>query len=377
MKSYLRILAACANEPWAMQYEKLQAISQFLRLKADGLDRSPEEKAAILEKRREREVARNAGTVAILPIYGVIAQRMNMFDEISGGSSCEMIARNFRALLADDAVKAIVLDIDSPGGTVYGIPELAAEMLASRGIKPIIAQVNSVAASAAYWLASSADEVVITPSGQAGSIGVYSIHKDISEMLKMEGIKETLIYAGKYKVEGNEFEPLGEEARDFMQQRVDSRLQDFIAAVAEGRGVEKSVVATEYGEGRVFTAKECLKRGMVDRIATLDETLERFGIQTRPALAKKRESSGSRAETGAALKEKLLAGVQPERRELENGLKGLLGLSNSEAEQAALLLLPGKTHGGREEVADKPVVSVAALNEGRAALADISSILKI
>ena len=259
---YRHILSAFAAEPWAIMPEKLDALTDFLMFKADGGEFSSEELAARITKKQEAEIVQADGAVAIIPIYGVLAQRMNMFADISGGTSYQMLGAQIRDAVASDAVKAIVLDIDSPGGAVPGTDELAAEMRALRGEKPIVAQVNSLAASAAYWIASAADEIVVTPSGRAGSIGVYTSHDDVSEYLKQQGVKRTYISAGQYKVEGNEAEPLGEDARKFIQERVDRSMERFVASVAEGRGVSKSRVRDGFGQGRVFFAEELLDRGM-------------------------------------------------------------------------------------------------------------------
>lgn len=277
--------------------------------------------------------------MAVVPVYGVLAQRMDMFTEISGGTSYQVLRRAIHAALANDEVKALVLDIDSPGGTVPGTEELAAEIRALRGgEKPIIAQVNSLAASAAYWVASAADEIVVTPSGRAGSIGVYTSHDDISEFLKERGIKRTYLAAGRHKVDGNEAEPLGEEARAHIMELVDQSYRKFVAAVAEGRGVTKTRVEDSFGQGRVFGAEALVERGMADRIATLEQTLERFGAKTEPEVIRRvKAENAAKAEAAEQLVAKLRSGVPIQKREFENGLKGLAGLSNSEAERAARL----------------------------------------
>jgi signal peptide peptidase SppA len=187
-------------------------------------------------------------------------------------------------MVADESVGAIVIDIDSPGGSVFGTPELADEILKARGAKPIIAVANSNADSAAYWIASAADEIVGTPSSMVGSIGVWTMHVDFSKMDERVGMKVTYVSAGKYKVEGNEYEPLGEEAQAALQARVDEYYGMFVAAVAKGRGVTASAVRNGYGEGRVVTAKQALALGMIDRIGTLGQTLARFGASTDGAV---------------------------------------------------------------------------------------------
>lgn len=285
---YMNVLMACAAEPWAMEKNKLISVANFLRFKAQGGKYSAEEVQARITQKTEREIQKAEGNIGILPIQGVIGERMNLLDDISGGTSTELISKQFRAMLNDNAVKAIVGDFHTPGGVARSVEELAQEFYDARGIKPMIAQINTCAASAGYWLASQFDEVVVTPSGQAGSIGVYTIHDDISEMLAMEGIKETLIYAGEFKVLGNELEPLSAEAKSVMQKRVDELAASFTRSVARGRNVSVSQVNDRFGQGLMFGANELLDRGMADRVAPMAETLARFGVELNPALSRAR-----------------------------------------------------------------------------------------
>ena len=223
--------------------------------------------------------ASRRGTVAVLPIYGTITQKGGggFLDFLmGGGTSTEKFGALFSQVMADESVKAVILDIDSPGGSVFGVPELADTIFKARGGKPIIAVSNSLAASAAYWLASQADQIVVSPSAEVGSIGVYALHEDESKLLDDIGVKVTLIGAGKYKTEGNEFEPLSEEAQAAIQARVDDYYSMFVKAVARGRGVSESAVRGGFGEGRVVGAVDAVKLNMADRVATLGQTLQRF-----------------------------------------------------------------------------------------------------
>jgi signal peptide peptidase SppA len=213
----------------------------------------------------------------VIPITGVISHRMNLLTQFSGGTSTAGLTKAFRAALADPNVKAIVFDVDSPGGSVDGVAELADEILQARGQKKMVAVCNSLMASAAYWIASAADEVVFTSSGSGGSIGVFMVHEDYSEANKKMGIAPTYISAGKYKTEGNPDEPLSDDARAAMQADVDAFYSMFVNAVAKGRGVSASDVRSGFGQGRCLLAKDALKAGMCDKIATLDQTLARFG----------------------------------------------------------------------------------------------------
>jgi ClpP class serine protease len=134
--------------------------------------------------------------------------------------------------------------------------------------------------------------VVVTPSGEVGSIGVYAAHEDISGMLEQDGVKVTLVSAGKYKTEGNPFEPLSDEAREYIQGRVDEYAAMFHRAVAAGRGVAVERVRSEFGEGRVFGAQEGVSRGLADRVGTLDETI-RKASRRPPASPQERAAAGT------------------------------------------------------------------------------------
>lgn len=282
MNTYSHILKAIYEMPWAIQQEKLAAIVEMVHLRANGLETSfaDAERAPVMAAMSAP--ARNGGSVAILPIFGTISQRMNVMSDFSGGTSTEKFTTSFRQAMADSSVKAIVLNVDSPGGTIYGVDELASEIYKARGEKRVVAIANSLSASAAYWIGSAAEEFSVTPGGEVGSIGVFAAHMDESTALAAEGIKTTLISAGKYKTEGNPYEPLSEEARTAMQSRVDDYYGMFVDAVARNRGVTAGRVKTGYGQGRVMGAQDALKAGMVDRVATLDQTLARLGV-TAPA----------------------------------------------------------------------------------------------
>jgi signal peptide peptidase SppA len=282
---YERVLMEIYRKPWAILPERFAQICEIVSLRASGSKLSKQEiraKIAPHLSARNGNGGQNYGVAALIPIYGVISQRMNLMTQVSGGTSTERLTAQFRSALADPSVKAIIFDVNSPGGGVEGVLELAAEIYQSRGKKKIVSVVNPLAASAAYWLACSADEVVITPSGQVGSIGVFTAHEDLSAAMEKEGIKVSLISAGKYKTEGNPYEPLSTEARAALQEKVDAFYDMFVKSVAKGRGVSQSAVRDGFGQGRLAIAAEAIKQGMADRIATLDETLARLSPDAAP-----------------------------------------------------------------------------------------------
>lgn len=282
---YRHIAAYVTETPWAILQSKLEEIEGVLEFHMAGGKFTAEELAARFGEPAKPTAGRH-GAVAILPLKGVISHRMGGMTEMSGGMSTEKFSGMFRQALADTSVGSILIDVDSPGGTIAGVTELAAEIYAARGQKPITAHVNALCASAAYWIASAADSIVSTPSGSIGAIGVITSHLDTSKAEEAHGVKRTVIAAGKYKAEGHG--PLSAEAIEAVRARVNEAYSTMTADIARGRGVKASDVKGGFGEGRVLSAKEALAAGMIDGIATMEATIERM-------LAGK-SSAGMRAE---------------------------------------------------------------------------------
>ena len=288
MKTEL-LLAEFLSTPWALMPERLNAVSAVMARWSSHAPATAEVLAGIdtdklaREARRQTATSVSGGGIAVLPLYGVITQRGNMIEDVSGpGSvSTQKFAAALRQALADESVSQILIDIDSPGGSVYGVAELADEIVAARAQKPIIAIANSLAASAAYWIGCSASEFYVTPGGEVGSIGVWQAHFDYSQALAAEGVTPTLISAGTYNVEGNPYAPLEPEAQAFMQSRVDDYFLAFSKAVAKGRGVPIAQVRNGMGQGRVLGADAALEQNMVDGIVTLDEAIRKMLVKAR------------------------------------------------------------------------------------------------
>jgi signal peptide peptidase SppA len=278
------LIAEFLATPWALMPERLNAVATVLSRWSQNVAASNDALATVATDRALRDARRQASTmasgggIAVLPLYGVVTQRGNMVDDVSGpGSvSTQQFAATLRQALADETVNQILIDIDSPGGSVYGVSELADELVNARAQKPVVAIANSLAASAAYWIGCSASEFYVTPGGEVGSIGVWQAHFDYSQALAAEGVTPTLIAAGKYKVEGNPYAPLDEEAQSFMQSRVDDYYTAFTKSVARGRGVPIAQVRDGMGQGRVLGADAALTQGMVDGIATLDDVIKKM-----------------------------------------------------------------------------------------------------
>lgn len=272
---YRHLLERVYNRPHLISREKLEAIRQVITCRAIGME-SPSAFELARQEAQQRRQATISRSVAVLPIVGTLAKRMGMLEESSGGMSTDRIGQEIDRLIADDQVGAIVLDIDSPGGESFGVQELSDKIYQSRGTKPIVAMANPEAASAAFYIASAADEFSVTPSGWVGSVGVVCVHTDLSALNETLGAKVTYIHAGKYKVEGNSDEPLSDETRQYYQDQVDSIYEQFVKDVARNRGTSTANVKRMYGEGRMIRAKEAKESGMVDRVETLDDAIARL-----------------------------------------------------------------------------------------------------
>ena len=279
------LIAEFLSTPWAMEQGRLAAFTGILQRWSRGESAGAEVMTAIAADKeivaaRKQDAARTGqgNNIAVLPFYGVVTQRGNMMDDVSGpgAASTQKFSSALRQAIADPSVGAILIDIDSPGGSVYGVEELANEIIASRAQKPIIGLANSLAASAAYWVGASCSELNTTPGGEVGSIGVWQAHEDWSKALDEAGIKTTLISAGKFKTEGNPYEPLGQDAQDFMQSRVDDYMAAFTKNVAKGRGVSVEVVRKDFGQGRVLGAQAAQSAGMVDGVMTFDAVVKKM-----------------------------------------------------------------------------------------------------
>jgi signal peptide peptidase SppA len=268
--TYDHLVAAALEHPWALTRPMLGIVASILARRLSGAQAASD---MTYVKGPTSPTSTVTGTVAVIGLHGVLCPRMNLMSDISGGATYEEATMQLREAVANPAVTSILLDWDSPGGSVAGATELAAEVLRARAVKPIISQANFQMCSAAYWVGACATKIHASPSAMIGSIGVYSIHEDLSEALKLAGVKLTYISAGKFKVDGNEAEPLSDTARATLKAHVDAAYARFIGDVAKGRVATDALIRSGYGEGTVVGADEALALGMIDRIATVDETL--------------------------------------------------------------------------------------------------------
>lgn len=273
-----QLCAAMLGETWAMRHDVLALLWRH----ATVGEHAPTQAVG------PRKLPKVAGSVAVLPMYGMISQRASIWQEVFGGTATQSFGAAFAKAINSPKVGAVLIDVDSPGGTVGGVPELAEMIYAGSQHKPVAAIANSQMASAAYWLASQVGggqkRLAASPGADVGSIGVFRMHQDVSEMLASDGVKVTFIATPEYKTEANPFEPLSAAALEHHQEQVNASYEQFVAAVARGRGASKSDVKANYGKGRMFHASQAAQMGLVDRVSSLPQLLSEVGGQM-PALS--------------------------------------------------------------------------------------------
>ena len=313
-KKYSKVIQSVYGRPWAILPEKMEEIASFLQMKSEGIQLSQSyiynrldavendnlvsyivSEQYLKEVEQDTELvyesssawtahsnttnSNSANTnkrIAVLNMFGTIAQRMNFLSEFSGGTSTELLSKSFAEAMNDNSIVGIIFNTDSPGGTVPGVPELSEQIhnAIKDNEKPVFTLVNPMMASAAYWIGTSTNNVYAIPSSEAiGSIGVLTIHTDISESEAKVGKKYTIFRTAENKAETTSLEPLTKSTIAHIKSTASELHNEFVDAVARNMGVKSSKVNSDFGQGRTYRAKEALSRGMIHGIATLDEVV--------------------------------------------------------------------------------------------------------
>ena len=266
-----RVIDAVLRTKWAITVDALETIFAVLFRENADPEAIAAEIGIELDNTRTVTVRNN---VATIPIMGTIIPRADEFDKVSGLLSMEEIAQDFKEAVENDEIGAIILAFDSPGGTAAGTAELAQLIFEARGTKPIIAQVTDMAASAAFWVASAADEVVNTTTGVLGSVGVIASFLDTSEAMAQRGIHRIDIVSSRAPKKRADITT--EEGRAIVQEELDVLEAAFVDALALYRGVTEKTVVKQFGQGGVVIGREAVKAGLADRIATFEQTHARL-----------------------------------------------------------------------------------------------------
>lgn len=217
----------------------------------------------------------NADGILFVPVRGTL---LHNFPYALGNwaTGYDYIMQAVLRGMDDMNVKGIALLCNSPGGMVAGCFEAVDKIYARRGEKPIRAFAHEYAYSAAYAVASVADSIVVSRTGGVGSIGVVTSHMDLSKMYDEMGIKQTFIFAGKHKVDGNPTEPLSADAKDRIQVRIDELYDVFVSVAARNRGMEEQAIRDT--EALTYTASQAVSIGLADSVGPLDDAVAQFCV---------------------------------------------------------------------------------------------------
>lgn len=260
-----RVMQAICARPWAIQPDALEQIVLIAERKLESPGMGIQFNIPEID---EEEYGVESG-VAVIPVHGSLFPRANLFTEMSGAVSAEMLTEDILAADASPDVDAIVLDIDSPGGQMGGISDVHDAVAGTA--KPITAYISDLGASAAYWIASAADQIVMNRSAWVGSIGAV-----VGLWRNEDGFVEITSTQSPFKRNDLDDEPSMAD----MQREIDAAAQIFIDDVAKGRSkaLKKKVtpadVEKNYGRGGVLLADKAVAAGMADRIASLRETIQ-------------------------------------------------------------------------------------------------------
>jgi len=227
--------------------------------------------------------------IAVIDVFGLLAHRGGLQADSSYVQGYDAIAKSLDIALTDREVRAVILNVDSPGGEVSGAFQLADQIRGARAVKPIHAVAGDLAASAGYLIASSAQTVSVSPSGQVGSIGAVTCHADLSGAMEKAGVKVTPIFAGAHKVDGNPYAPLPPEVAARIQADIDHYYAMFVAAVAESRALSpRAIRATE---GAMYIGQNAVAAGLADRVETPDQLIARLSAEISGSTARRPAAS--------------------------------------------------------------------------------------
>lgn len=263
-----RVLDLAMRHPWAITREWLDTIVAIALRENGDVETIERELGRPLANTRQVTVRDG---IAIVPVTGPLFRYANLFTEISGATSFEVLARDIGEALRSPEVRGIILEIDSPGGQVNGTEETAELIYRARSEKPIRAHISGVGQSGAYWIASAAGSVSAAATALVGSIGTVLTVKDTRAIEAKSGVRTLEIVSSQSPKK--RLDPFTEEGRSELQKLVDDMANVFIAAVARNRGVAPEVVLERFGQGGSFVGQAAVDAGLVDRVSTLEDEI--------------------------------------------------------------------------------------------------------
>lgn len=271
------LTALIGNGHWAIKGDQLTHIVNGYNAYLQGR-MADDTVVATLQAERDRRAAvtqdaeDQAPSVALITVHGTIFPRANILTELCGAVDAHGLAARVNAAAADPNVHSIILDIDSGGGAVAGIDVAARAIADAAKVKPVTSVVNTMACSAAYWIGSQATEVVVTPAGEVGSIGVIATHTDQTAALEGEGLKVSYVRSTDRKALGQSAEAMDGAVLEQWQKEISAVHDLFVQAIVEGRGVTLAK-ASSWATGDVWFGESAVTAGLADRVALLSEVI--------------------------------------------------------------------------------------------------------
>lgn len=337
---------------WVLDRPTLEIVDQVISARLTGEVRDLEQIELALgrpmvSERPEKPYEVFDG-VAVIDMVGIMGKRFDMFSRMSGGISTERMQTTLEDALTDPLVEAIVVKIDSPGGTVDGTFELCDWQLQNRGIKPVYGYVDGACCSGAYAYASCLDKIFAFRTAQVGSVSAVICHYDRSGADAAAGIKRTFIVSGEYKRMASDAAPLDEKGAGYLQGFIDHYHAMFTKLVASGRGMTPEDVQSRFGNGQVHLAAEALALGMIDAIGTLPETINAARMAAMEENPMKKEEFAAKY---PELHAELVAEATAQARSELAGQVETEGAALVAADRERLFGLYGKLHGTESAVA--------------------------
>lgn len=306
--------------------------------------------------------------IAVIPVLGTLVRRTAGLEAQSGLTSYASLAEQLAAALQDNSVKAILMDIDSPGGEAGGVFDLAERIYAARKIKPIWAVANEDAFSAAYAIAAATSKIYVPRTGGVGSVGVIAVHLDQSQAEADVGLKYTAIYAGARKNDMSPHEPLSDPARAALQTEVDRVYDLFAQTVSRGRRMPvEAVKATEAG---LFFGEDGVAAGLADKIGTFTDALADLTASLAP-----NPHSLFRSFSAASLLRSSLLPTNPQRKDMSMKDPNLNAAIEAQAAEVTAEEAPATPMAAQEPAVDIAALTAQAKAEARAeALAYVAEV---
>lgn len=268
----MKIWNKISGEPWAITEAALETMQSIAHRENESIEAVSAQLGRELDNSFKTIIRDD---VAIIAVVGPLFRYANLFTQISGASSYEILAKDFTGAVENPDVKAIILDIDSPGGEVNGCAEFASMIFDARGKKPIVAYASGDAASGAYWIAAACDKVYVSQTSALGSIGVVAMYHGSKDEKTIEIVSSQSPF--------KRLDPKTDDGRLKLQSRIDAMADVFVNSVARYRGVDPPDVLNEFGGGDLFIGEHAVTNKLADKVSSFEKTLQSLSKQKAPA----------------------------------------------------------------------------------------------